>query len=55
MQVVREYIYSSIKNKSRDSYAVHALLALSKATIESLNSHPDKLLRIAINTKMPKI
>ena len=54
--VLREYIYPSLsKRKFGDSYAVYALLALSKATTESLNSHPDKLLRIVVNTNMPKI
>ena len=40
----RVYFSLFVKNKSGDSYAVNAVLALSNATIESLNSHPDKIL-----------
>ena len=50
MQVVRNIFIFFLKSKSGDSYAVYALLALSKATMEALNSHPDKLLQIVINT-----
>ena len=51
----RVYLSLFINNKFGASYAVYALLAVSKATTESLSSHPDQLLRIVINTKMPKI
>ena len=54
MQVVLEYIYpSSYQKQIWPCYAVYALSALSKATTELLNPHPDKLLRIVINAKMP--